>query len=141
MRRFRVTIRGKTYDAMVDLIRKHRVSIAGHTGKKVRGGYVVDALVDSDQIETLRAEGYRVDICEDAQEEGKKRQAEVRSLSVRAAATHVGGADHYLTVDDVERLLANAAAAPNTAFTQLIALPNRTWEGRNCHAIDRKSVV
>ena len=135
MRRFRVTIRGKTYDAMVELIRKYRVSIAGHTGKKVRGGYVVDALVDSDQIELLRADGYRVDICEDAQEEGRKRQAEVRSLAVRRGVTHVGAADHYLTVDDVEHLLANVAAAPNTAFTQLIALPNKTWEGRNCHAI------
>src|SRR5947209_15555110 len=123
MRRVRVTIRGKTYDAMVDLIRKHRVSIAGHTGKKVRGGYVVDALVDSDQIETLRAEGYRVDICEDAQEEGKKRQAEVRSLSVRAAATHVGGAEYYQTVDNVERLLAKYVAAPNMNFKPLISLP------------------
>jgi carboxypeptidase T len=135
IRPFRVTIRGKTYDAMADLIRKHRLSLAGHTGKKARGGYVVDALVDSDQIERLRAEGYRVDVCEDAQAEGKKRQAEIRPTAVRAAATHVPGADHYLTVNDVESLLANAAAAPNTGFTQLIALPNKTWEGRNCHAI------
>ena len=47
MKSLRVTIRGKTYGAMADLVRKHRLSIAGHTGKKVRGGYRVDALVDS----------------------------------------------------------------------------------------------
>ncbi|HEX7138854.1 MAG TPA: M14 family metallopeptidase, partial [Vicinamibacterales bacterium] len=135
MARFRVTVAGKDYDAMADLVRKHRVNIAGHTGKKVRRGYVVDALVDQDQIDRLRAVGYGVEVREDAQEEGKKRQAEVRSMAVRTAATHVASADHYLTVGDVEQLLANAAAAPNTAFTQLIPLPNKTWEGRNCHAI------
>ena len=33
MPRYRVTIAGKDYDAMADLIRKYRLNIAGHTGK------------------------------------------------------------------------------------------------------------
>lgn len=41
----------------------------------------------------------------------------------------------YLNVDEVESALSTATAAPNTAFTQLITLPNATWEGRQCHAI------
>ena len=41
----------------------------------------------------------------------------------------------YLNVDEVESALAVAAAPPNAAFTQLIALPNSTWEGRTCHAV------
>ena len=85
MPRYRVTIAGKNYDAMADLIRKHRLNIAGHTGKKTgRGRYVVDAFADSDQIERLKSEGYGVDVREDVQEAGKKRQSEVRSLVTRA---------------------------------------------------------
>jgi murein tripeptide amidase MpaA len=41
----------------------------------------------------------------------------------------------YLNVVEVESALSTAASAPYTAFTQLIALPNATWEGRQCHAL------
>src|SRR5690349_22257824 len=41
----------------------------------------------------------------------------------------------YLNVDEVESALAGAAAPPNAAVTQLITLPNQTWEGRTCHAV------
>jgi len=71
MPRHRVTIAGKTYAAMADLLRKHKLNIAGHTGKKAgRGRFVVDAFADSDQIERLRSEGYHVDVREDVQEAG-----------------------------------------------------------------------
>ncbi len=135
MPRYRVTIAGKTYDAMADLVRKYKLHIAGHTGKKAGSGYVVDAFADSDQIETLRVEGYGVDVREDVKEAGRQRQAEVRALALAAAGPSVATADHYLTVDDIETSLATAAAGPNAGFTQLIKLPNKTWEGRDCHAI------
>jgi hypothetical protein len=41
----------------------------------------------------------------------------------------------YLNVDEVESALSVVTSAPYTAFTQLIVLPNLTWEGRQCHAI------
>ena len=41
----------------------------------------------------------------------------------------------YLNVTEVESALSVATSAPYTAFTQLITLPNLTWEGRQCHAI------
>jgi murein tripeptide amidase MpaA len=41
----------------------------------------------------------------------------------------------YLSVIEVESALAAATSAPYTPFTQLITLPNLTWEGRQCHAI------
>ena len=45
MPRYRVRIAGKHYDTMADLVRKHRLNIAGHTGKKAgRSRYIVDAL-------------------------------------------------------------------------------------------------
>src|SRR6266849_8150226 len=41
----------------------------------------------------------------------------------------------YLNVNEVESALTVATSAPYTAFTQLIPLPNLTWEGRQCNAI------
>jgi murein tripeptide amidase MpaA len=136
MARYRVTVAGKNYDAMADLVRKHKLNIAGHTGRKAgRGRYVVDAFADSGQIETLKSEGYRVDVHEDVQEAGATRQAEVRSFGAAAVAHSVAAGNRYLNVDDVERSIAAVAAGPNAAFTRLLALPNKTWEGRTCHAL------
>jgi murein tripeptide amidase MpaA len=41
----------------------------------------------------------------------------------------------YLNVVEVESALSVASSAPYTAITQLITLPNLTWDGRQCHAI------
>ncbi len=41
----------------------------------------------------------------------------------------------YHNVEEVESALWVATSAKYTAFTQLITLPNLTWEGRQCHAI------
>jgi hypothetical protein len=41
----------------------------------------------------------------------------------------------YLNIAEVESALSVATSPPFTAFTQLISLPNLTWEGRQCHAI------
>jgi carboxypeptidase T len=41
----------------------------------------------------------------------------------------------YLNITEVESALTVATSAPYTAFTELITLPNLTWEGRQCHAI------
>src|SRR5438046_283899 len=91
MPRYRVRIAGKHYDTMADLVRKHRLNIAGHTGKKAgRSRYIVDAFADSDQIEQLKSEGYSVDVREDVDEAGKKRQSEIRSLTTREPARNVG---------------------------------------------------
>lgn len=41
----------------------------------------------------------------------------------------------YLNITEVESALVVATSAPYTGFTQLIPLPNLTWEGRECNAI------
>ena len=41
----------------------------------------------------------------------------------------------YLNVDEVESATTQANGAGNAGFTELITLPNPTWEGRTCHAI------
>src|SRR5215813_13714342 len=130
MPRYRVTVAGKSYDEMADLVREHRLNLAGHTAKKKGRRWATDAFADDEQIARLRNAGYAVDVHEDVQEAGAARQREVRSAAARALVADAG---HYLNVDDVEQSLADAAAGPNAAFTQLIALPHKTWEGRDCH--------
>jgi carboxypeptidase T len=41
----------------------------------------------------------------------------------------------YLNVRQVESALLAAARPPNDPFTELITLPNQTWEGRTCRAL------
>ncbi len=138
MARYHARITGKDYAAMADLVRKHKVLIARHTVEKVAGGYRVDAHPDDEQIRTLESEGYGVERLEDADVAGKERQMEVRTSAQAAAApgaVSVAASTGYLSVEDVEKGLAAAAAAPNKAFTSLIKLPNETWEKRVCHAL------
>jgi carboxypeptidase T len=46
----------------------------------------------------------------------------------------------YLNIDEVETALEVATSAPYNTFTELITLPNLSWEGRQCHAIKIASV-
>jgi carboxypeptidase T len=41
----------------------------------------------------------------------------------------------YLNVEEVEAALVSVSGSQNAAFTELIKLPNLSWEGRQCHAI------
>ena len=138
MPRYHVKITGKDYEAMADLVRKYKVNVARHTVEKLDGGYRVDAHADGRQLRTLEAAGYKVDRYEDLDKEGKKRQKEVRKVTKKAVAAEqlaVATSAHYLNVVEVEKALAAVAAPPNTAFTKLIKLPNKTWENRVCNAL------
>src|SRR6266853_10733 len=135
---YRVTVTGRDYDAMADLVRKHKVQLASHDAKKLpEGGYWVDVHADDEKIRELELAGYRLERREDAEEAGRQRQEEHRAAVARtgpAAVAPFAAVGRYLTVDEVESALA-AAAAANAPFTQLIQLPNPTWEGRRCQAL------
>jgi carboxypeptidase T len=137
MPRYHVKISGKDYNAMADLVRKYKVGVARHTVEKLAdGGYKIDAHANGTQIRSLEAAGYKVERYEDADKQGKMRQAEVSrrgKKSMTGARAAVTG--HYLNVVDIEKALAAAAAPPNDPFTRLIALPEKTWENRSCNAI------
>jgi hypothetical protein len=88
MSRYRVTIFGRDYDAMADLVRKHKVDVLQQTVRRLdEGGYSVDAIVDdvqmraletrSVEIEGLETTGYTIERHEDVNEAGKARQEEV----------------------------------------------------------------
>ena len=137
MAKYRVTIRGKDYDAMADLVRKYHLSIAGHSVKALaRGAYRVDANADSGEIRTLERAGYTVRRHEDVDKAGKQRQTEnARKALADGPAPLVATANRYLTVDEIDSSLVATAAPANAAFVKLIELPHKTWEQRACHAI------
>jgi hypothetical protein len=93
MPRYRVTIFGQDYDAMADLVRKHKIDVLQQTVRELdEGGYSVDAIVDEAQMralearaletgaveaEALETSGYTIERHEDVSEAGKARQEEV----------------------------------------------------------------
>jgi carboxypeptidase T len=138
MPRYRVTIAGRGYEAMADLVRKYGIGVARHTVSK-RGAdlYRIQAHATGAQITTLTRAGYDVRRIEDVDRAGKRRQAEAHVAAAKTMAPIVGVAplDRYRTVPEVESALAAAAAPPHAPFAELITLPEQTWEKRRCRAI------
>jgi carboxypeptidase T len=88
MSRYRVTIFGRDYDTMADLVRKYKVDVLQQTVRRLdEGGYSVDAIVDDVQMraletrsletEGLETTGYTIERHEDVNEAGKARQEEI----------------------------------------------------------------
>src|SRR5467141_376063 len=138
MPRYHVKITGKDYDAMADLVRVYGVNVARHTVEKIAKGYRIDAHATGTQLKKLEAAGYVVERHENADQEGKARQKEVRKPTKKGMAAEslaVSTSAHYLNVVDVETALAAAAAPPDSACTKLIQLRNKTWEKRVSNAL------
>ncbi|GJH18447.1 peptidase M14 [Caballeronia novacaledonica] len=137
MTQFHAKITGRDQAAMTDIVRKYKVLVARHTVEKVPHGYRVDAHATDEQIRALTADGYTVERLEDAHAAGKARQEEFLAHAAGAAAATLSVAKSagYLSVDDVEKGLAAAAAAPYADFAKLVQLPSQTWEKRACHAL------
>ncbi len=78
MPRYRVTIFGRDYDAMADLVREYEVDVLRQTVRELDDdGYSVDAIVDDAKIRTLETREYAVERHEDVDEVGRARQEEV----------------------------------------------------------------
>jgi carboxypeptidase T len=120
---------------MVDLVRKHGIQVFDHGIRFAADtGYTVDAYATPGEIRKLQQDGYAVVQHEDADEAAKLRQREVGrgNRYTQSTNTAVTG---YLNVEEVESALLKAAAAPYSGIAQLIALPEKTWQGRQCHAL------
>ena len=75
MPRYRITISGLTRETILDLIRKHRINVSDHGIRpSEETGFLVEALVDPDEIRKLEAAGYQVNTHEDADARGRHRQ-------------------------------------------------------------------
>ncbi len=77
--RYLITISGKDSKVMADLVGKYRIGVLQRTVRRLdeKRGYSVDALVDSSQIQILKAKGYCVEIREDLKKSNKAGRADV----------------------------------------------------------------
>ena len=60
MPRFHVLIEGSDSRAMLDLVRRHRLTVARQSIREVPGGFRIDGHASDDEIRALEATGYRV---------------------------------------------------------------------------------
>ena len=77
MPRYRITITSKDREAMLDLVRKHKIQVFDHGSGSTKGGYRVDAIAEPIDIDKLEKAGYQIHRHEDVDELGKLRQQEV----------------------------------------------------------------
>jgi carboxypeptidase T len=78
MARYRTTIRTKDREAMLDLVRKHKIQVFDHGNRyTAEEGYSVEAVLEPADIRKLESAGYRVERHEDVEKRGKARQKEV----------------------------------------------------------------
>jgi carboxypeptidase T len=123
---------------MADLMRKYHVKLSSHDAKMApEGGYRVDIYAEDQEAAKLVTAGYRAERRDDPEAGGRERQAELRAALQKtgpAHALHPTAANRYLLVEEVEATMA-ALVTANRKITELIDLPNKTWEGRACTAI------
>ena len=77
MPRYRITITSKDREAMLDLVRKHKIQDFDHGSRSTESGYSVGATAEPAQIQELRNAGYHIEQHEDVDKHGKARQKEV----------------------------------------------------------------
>jgi len=79
MKRYLVTIFGKDFNSMADLVKKHKIDILRRTVKTLDedGSCRVDAIMNSDQIQILESINYRIEIREDMEQTAKARRNEI----------------------------------------------------------------
>ena len=78
MARYRITITSKDRQAMLDLVRKHKIDVSDHGIRHTESeGYSVGAIAEPATIQMLENAGYQVQRHEDVDEQGRARQQEV----------------------------------------------------------------
>ena len=78
MPRYRITITSKDREAMLDLVRQHKVQVLDHgTRFTESAGYSVDAIAEPADIQKLESAGYAVQRHEDVDVLGRARRREV----------------------------------------------------------------
>lgn len=78
MPRYRITIKGKDREAMLDLVRVHKIQVYDHgINRDPSGVYTVHASAQPADIDRLKSAGYTVEQHEDVDKHGTSRQAEV----------------------------------------------------------------
>jgi len=131
-----VALTGRDRRHLTALGPKLRIVVVGY--REDKRGAVVDAYVPADKVAWLRKQGYGVKVFGRIERQDLQRQAESRS-GARARLHHGRYGDviwggGYLTTDEVEGAMA-LAEKNHSGYCERIALPNLTWEKRQCHAL------
>jgi hypothetical protein len=80
MPRYRATISSRDREAMLDLVRTHKVQVDDHSTRSTESGvHSVDAILEPADIQQLEQAGYHVQRHEDVDKTAKERQKEVGS--------------------------------------------------------------
>ena len=62
MPRYRITVSSRSGEAMVDLVRKHKILVSDHGARRNEEvGFLVHAIATDEEINRLRVEGYIVE--------------------------------------------------------------------------------
>jgi carboxypeptidase T len=145
MARFIVRIIADSYEKLRELD-KHHLDLKERSARKEENTnkFIVTGILNDDQIQQVKSAGYKVEILSDLSQTSKERIKEVsktnrfaRSQEKRTGVSalredaETGG---YMNTDEVETALLNLSE-DHSDIVSLIDLPNRTWEGRLCHAI------
>ena len=77
MTRHRVTISSPDREAMLDLVRKHKIRVLDHAQMRTAAGYSVDAILELAEIKKFQNKPYRLVRHEDVDKLGRERQKEV----------------------------------------------------------------
>ena len=133
---YHVALTGRDRRHLSALGPKLRVVVVGY--REDKRGIVVDAYIPSGKIDWLKRQGYGVTRLEEIDRPDRQRQAQgrdaVASRMRRGRYGDVIWGGGYLTADEVEAAIA-LGAKNHPGYFERISLPNRTWEGRRCHAL------
>ncbi len=78
MPRYRVAIFGETYEAMIDLVKIHQITVLDHGSRRLTEHlFRAYAILEPEQIDKLQAEGYKVERFEDVDETAKLRRQDI----------------------------------------------------------------
>lgn len=130
-----VAVTGRDRRHLSALRNKFRVVVVGF--REDRHGITVDAYIPEERVAWLRKKGYGVQVLERVDAHARARQQEGRAAVAKRLKRGKYGdviwGGGYLTVDEVE--LAMVLGERNhPGYFERIALPNLTWEKRECHA-------
>jgi len=133
-----VAIDGLDRRSLTALGTSQRVVVVGHRENARTGKVTIDAYITPAQEKWLRRHGYAVTLIEKIDAKARQRQKEGRrGTQKRLSKGHYGDViwgGGYLNTDEIERAMV-LGEQNHAGYLERIALPNKTWENRRCHAV------
>src|SRR6476469_7065063 len=139
MARFIVRIITDSYEKLRELDKFHLDLKERSARQEDTNKFIVTGILNDDQIQQVKSEGYKVEILSDLSQTSKERIKEVSKTNrfaqkqeKRASTAGVSALREdvetggYMNADEVETALLNLSES-HSDIVSLIELPNRTW--------------